>query len=761
MINTYAGMLYNTIEIINFNHMNRLLQSAALQLSRFDLYFYLRTLIFIVMSIFLFSLSGCNERPGTSDQNEQDSNEVDDTSQYNISTGLIYRNPKPHVFSRHGYFPSVTVTDNGQMLASFAIGEAFEAANSDTYISISGDMGGTWSDPVRLLDKDENILVSNYARIASMPDGSVVANIVRCHREDHPEEGLANPETLGFVPTDFLLLRSHDYGKSWGDEELIIPPLTGPSFEMCSSLLALRDGRWIWPTSTWRGWDGYCPEGMKMVALVSDDKGKSWGSYMEVMNRSDEKIIFWEGKIIELSDGTLLAVAWAYDEANGKDLPNQYTISRDGGKTWQKPSSTGIMGETMAIAGMPDDEIVAVYRRMDKPGLWVNRVRIEGDKWINNSEIPLWGVQHGSLIDKSGNMVQDFNELRFGAPCVTVLPDTTVYIAFWCYENMVSNIRWFKLDINKSDNKNKMENTRDCRVSEGTPLPDEFIRGGHAGGMLENSVVVAGGNNWSKDKTTKYWLKNSLFFRDGRWDAGPDLPKPLAYSMYAHDKNGLYIAGGTVDGTLLSADTYVLNSLKEGSGWKELPKLPKAMAYGAGAINDGKFYVTCGSYRSENSNDMWVLDLNNPAADWRKCKSLPGKPRMFPSLAAAGKYIYLLGGLAETSPLTPLNDIFRYDPGKDEWEQLKDMPFKGYAWVSSPLDDKHLIVTGRADGKIYDEVWILDLNDSSFKVAGNLVITSTTAPLVPVRKNEWWLIGGEPDANKNRTGKVSVIEIDH
>ena len=143
---------------------------------------------------------------------------------------------------------------------------------------------------------------------------------------------------------------------------------------------------------------------------------------------------------------------------------------------------------------------------------------------------------------------------------------------------MVSNIRWFKLDINKSDNKNTMENTHNCRVSEGTPLPDEFIRGGHSGGLVERSVIVAGGNNWSKDKTTKYWLKNSLFFRDGRWDAWPDLPKPLAYSMYAHDKNGLYIAGGTVDGTLLSADTYVLNSLKEGSVWKELPQLPKALA---------------------------------------------------------------------------------------------------------------------------------------------------------------------------------------
>lgn len=369
-------------------------------------------------------------------------------SKYNIRKGLIYRNPKPHVFSKHAYFPSAAVLGNGEMLASFAIGEAFEAVNLDTYIVHSQDMGETWSRPVGLLEKGKKSLVSNFARIAAMPNGSVIANIVRAHRESHPEEGLANPENTGFVPTDLLLLRSKDNGNTWGDEERITPPLIGPSFEMCSPLVPLSDGRWLWPTSTWRGWDGYCPNGMKMVALVSHDRGKTWPEHMDVMDRSGEKIIFWESKIIELTDGTLLAAAWAYDEGNGKDLPNHYTVSHDGGKTWMKPSSTGIMGQTMTITPMTDGKILAVYRRMDKPGLWINVVRIERDKWINEKNIPVWGFQGRGLTKKSDNMVQDFHELRFGAPCVTILPDKTVYIAFWCYEECVSNIRWFKLNIN-------------------------------------------------------------------------------------------------------------------------------------------------------------------------------------------------------------------------------------------------------------------------------------------------------------------------
>ncbi len=44
-------------------------------------------------------------------------------------TGLIYRNPMPHVHSEHAYFPSVATLASGRMLASLVIGEAFESTS--------------------------------------------------------------------------------------------------------------------------------------------------------------------------------------------------------------------------------------------------------------------------------------------------------------------------------------------------------------------------------------------------------------------------------------------------------------------------------------------------------------------------------------------------------------------------------------------------------------------------------------------------------
>ncbi|MEO6964160.1 MAG: sialidase family protein [Puia sp.] len=364
-----------------------------------------------------------------------------------IGTGIVYRNVKPHVFSRQAYFPSVIHMDNGELLASLVIGEAFESVDADTHICRSSDDGETWNRPIEILSEKEKENASNCARLTELGNGRLVAMLVRSLRMDHPNEGLANPENMGFVPTELMLVRSSDYGHTWSTPEIIKAPLVGPSFEACSPIVVLKDGRWIWPTSTWRGWDGYCPSGMKMIALVSSDEGKTWPAYMTVMDDSAKGIIYWESKIVELNRGPLVAVAWAYDEKKGSDLPNQYVLSHDKGNTWTRPASTGILGQTITLIELQDGGLFAVYRRMDKPGLWVTIARLDKDVWVNEVHTCLWGGQDNLLNQKERNMVQEFNELKFGAPAIARLADNSLFLVFWCYEKMVSNIRWFRLIV--------------------------------------------------------------------------------------------------------------------------------------------------------------------------------------------------------------------------------------------------------------------------------------------------------------------------
>lgn len=229
-----------------------------------------------------------------------------------LRTGLVYRNPKPYVHSIHAYFPSVAVLNNGEMLASLVLGEAFESPNLHTYISRSVDYGETWTmeGPV-ITPNAKGRLVSDSGRLTGMPDGEVVVLLVRHDRSQYPDEGLTNRENLGFVPTELLLVRSSDYGRTWP-------------------------------------------------------------AYQDVMVDPEQNVVCWESKIVELPDGRLLATAWAYDETAAKDKPNQYVISKDGGKTWSRTFSTGLHGQTLAPFLLDDNRILSVYRRMDKPGLWLN-----------------------------------------------------------------------------------------------------------------------------------------------------------------------------------------------------------------------------------------------------------------------------------------------------------------------------------------------------------------------------------------------------
>jgi len=366
----------------------------------------------------------------------------------NLTTGTLFRNRRPHVRSVHAYFPSVAVLPDGEMVAIYVLGEAFEATNLRTHVARSLDGGQTWQDKGMLYPGTSDRLTTDCGRLALGPDGELVANLIRHDRTAHPEEGFTNPKNLGFVPTELLLTRSADRGHTWSPPEQIEPPLVGPEFEMCSPLTILRDGRWLWPTSTWRDWAGDLPNGNRMVALVSEDRGKTWPRYLDVMTSPQDNLIFWESKIIEPEPGCLVAVAWCYDEAAGGDRPNQYAISHDGGQTWSPPASTGLSGQTMTPFALDGGRILSVYRRMDKPGLWANLSRLEGDRWINEACRPLWGDEGPEGITPGkADMVERFQTLRFGAPCITRLPDGGIYVAFWCYEECIGIIRWFKFHI--------------------------------------------------------------------------------------------------------------------------------------------------------------------------------------------------------------------------------------------------------------------------------------------------------------------------
>ena len=191
-----------------------------------------------------------------------------------LGTGLIYRNPKPHLHAVHAYFPSVVQLTNGELLCSLVLGEAFDAENCHTYVARSTDLGQTWRLEGRIYPGTTDRLTSDATRLTALPDGGAVAFMVRSDRTSHPTRALPTRRISASCPPRRCCSGPGTRATRGASPSRCTPPLVGPSFELCCPIVPLRDGRWFLPTSTWRGWDGDCPNGMKMVAFVSHDGGR-------------------------------------------------------------------------------------------------------------------------------------------------------------------------------------------------------------------------------------------------------------------------------------------------------------------------------------------------------------------------------------------------------------------------------------------------------------------------------------------------------
>ena len=79
------------------------------------------------------------------------------------------------------------------------------------------------------------------------------------------------------------------------------------------------------------------------------------------------------------------------------------------------------------------------------PGLWAHRARIDGSRWVNAEEAPVW---QGKPLDAAGaTRGEDLANLKCGSPSLLRVSDDTVFCAFWCQEYAITVIRWARLRV--------------------------------------------------------------------------------------------------------------------------------------------------------------------------------------------------------------------------------------------------------------------------------------------------------------------------
>jgi sialidase-1 len=361
-----------------------------------------------------------------------------------VESCMVYDNPAPHVHSRHGYHPGLAKLPNDNLIALFVHGEAFESPNGTTYISHSSDRGNTWSLARPLYDK------SNLSRESTdtmkplvLCDGSLVATGYKFYRDD-PEQGIAIPETAGFLPGDNIVTFSLDRGVSWQKPEIVprsYPELlenSGPCIETVSGDLVGTAGFYKLP-------DGTNPTGQFGVVLRSRDKGKTWDDRTFFVPPGD--ITPWETRICEMQPGRLVTIMWAYDGKRDRHMTNRVTVSHDNGYTWLPLIDTGHMGQSSNLLWLGGEYLLSIHaHRGQDPGVYVRIVDFSNDRWNVIDELNIWGGA-GEQTRAGQSMTQMFASLRFGQPSLLRLKTNEFLACHWSIEEGQGKIRAHRLHI--------------------------------------------------------------------------------------------------------------------------------------------------------------------------------------------------------------------------------------------------------------------------------------------------------------------------
>jgi hypothetical protein len=339
--------------------------------------------------------------------------------------------------------PRTVALSTGELLCSCMFTSALGTNDFLPVLHRSAGLGATWAEqgPVWAHLQDRWSIFASISRDAA---GRLFLFGSRTLIE-RPGEPFWSEATQGIKANELIWSQSSDGGRSWTEPAVIPMPIPGAA-EAPGTLCGTRGGRWLAPYSPYSTFDpDLRVERNQVVAVYSDDQGRTW-KHSAMMYFADPHSGAAEAWLVELSDGRLLGTCWHLNHGEGGDYPNAYALSVDGGATWQPPRSTGIRGQSTALAALPDGRALFIYnqRRHGEVGVWLALVNpTETDFGIEANEI-IWRAETRTQSGSSGEHAQ-WEDFSFGEPSITALPDGHFLVTLWCMQPSARGVRYVRL----------------------------------------------------------------------------------------------------------------------------------------------------------------------------------------------------------------------------------------------------------------------------------------------------------------------------
>jgi hypothetical protein len=343
-----------------------------------------------------------------------------------LETGFVTRFPLPAS-------PRVAVLPDGRLVASFVGRSGAGTPDYALFVATSHDGGRTWSGERSVWPEDAGRWSLAGSIAAGMP-GELV--LFGTQTPVTPGGGSWwDPERGALAANDLFWSRSVDGGATWSPRQ-VIPMAEPAAAEAPGPMLVTRGGRRLVCYAPYPTFD---PELVvdrpRIVVLRSDDDGVTWACAPMLRLHPDGGTA--EAWLTELSDGRLFGACWAMDLPSGADLPNPYAISADGGATWSPTRSTGLRGQAVGMAALPEGRVAVVYNQRDAGrspvGVWLAVLRPTADDPDVELDAPVWSAAAEGVPGSPGEAAghDAWQSFTFGEPGVVRLPDGDLLVTIW------------------------------------------------------------------------------------------------------------------------------------------------------------------------------------------------------------------------------------------------------------------------------------------------------------------------------------------
>jgi hypothetical protein len=343
------------------------------------------------------------------------------------------------------------VTREGHVLCCFMVQSALGINDFVPTLAESRDGGITWSERGPVWPELAGVS-SLFMGLSRSPTGELFLYGTRTPI-DAPGESFWSEASGGLKQNDLVWARSSDSGRSWSRPAVIPMPQAGAA-EAPGPMCITRHGRWVVCYAPYPTFDPDVQvDRGHLVLLYSDDEGASW-RHTSMIRFAEPESGGAEAWVVELADGRLLGTCWHLSLTDAREFQNPCAISADAGATWQPPVSTGILGQSTALAPLDEGGALLVYnqRKHGDIGVWLAGLRLSGAEVGVEWNQPVWRAELATQTASSGQH-DDWCDFAFGEPSVAVVPDGSLLVTLWCLQPSGRGIRYVKLGFGGGANR--------------------------------------------------------------------------------------------------------------------------------------------------------------------------------------------------------------------------------------------------------------------------------------------------------------------